>query len=272
MPAGAEALAELEHRIGAARPPAVGDELQHGRRPRPRRRGRGPRRTARAAASPRRRASGTPRRACARSPPARPPRPRRRARARSRRPAARPSRPPRGRPSRRRAPPRARPRCRWRPPAPTAKAWSSDCGTPSVRVEASTKQSIAASNAATSDRKPVKPEASATPASRASASTQLRRMPSPTRSSVARDAWRAPPRTPPRGGRGPWSRGTWRRADDRRRQAEVAAVAGRARAEREGPRFTPAGIATTRRGGAPAPTTRRRIASPLVITRSASQR
>ena len=68
---------------------------------------------------------------------------------------------------------------------PAAKACSSDWGTPSVRVDASTKQSIMARSAGTSSLKPVKTTWSARPASRASPSTQARRMPSPTSRSVA---------------------------------------------------------------------------------------
>ena len=61
-------------------------------------------------------------------------------------------------------------------------------------------------------------------------------------------------------------------ADHGRRQAQVPKPARRATPVRKGKvsRSTPAGIATTRPAGTPAPTMMRRIASPLVMTRSAS--
>ena len=149
------------------------------------------------------------------------------------------------------------------------------CGTPSVRVEARAKQSMVARSAGTSARNPVKTTASASsalarellhPAAADSVADQeqaWRRAAS--RGSVAKAsrswAWPLEPRniaTEPITGRPrPSSRAVRRR---------------RAGAEREGSRLTPAGIATTRSGGTPASTTSRRMASPLVITRSASQR
>src|SRR5207249_2693858 len=66
-----------------------------------------------------------------------------------------------------------------------AKAWSNDCGTPSVRVEARTKQSMIRRRSGTSLRNPVKTTASPNPRSRARPSTHCRRIPSPTRSSRA---------------------------------------------------------------------------------------
>ncbi len=50
------------------------------------------------------------------------------------------------------------------------------------------------------------------------------------------------------------------------------AVSGARRPNGKASRFTPAGIAITRSGATPAAITTRRIASPLVMTRSASQR
>ncbi len=156
---------------------------------------------------------------------------------------------------------------------PVAKACSSACGTPSVRVEAWAKQSMVASRAGTSGRKPVKTTASESFASRASCSTQLRRIPSPTRRSVAPGrfsrtiakacrscGWPLEPRniaTEPMTG--------WPRPSSR-------AVSGARAPNGKDSRFTPAGIAMTRSGGTPTATTSRRMASPLVITRSASQR
>ena len=54
-------------------------------------------------------------------------------------------------------------------------------------------------------------------------------------------------------------------------RARLSASAGERRRKGNSPSSTPAGIATTRSGAAPAPTTSPRIASPLVMTRSASQ-
>ena len=231
--AGPQAGEQADHGLGAARPPAIGHEVQHGRAA-----GAG----SCAAARRRPRADGRSR-GCARSAPPRAPGPRG--------PAARPRR---DRPARARSPPRGLDRfaldeqpglpsatTSGMPPirlattgTPVAKAWSSACGTPSVRVEAWAKQSMVASRAGTSGRKPVKTTASESFASRASCSTQGRRIPSPTRRSVApgrfsrtiakaceelRMALRAAEHRD--------------RADDRTAQAELAGGLRRAGAERK---------------------------------------